>query len=246
VSDRPRRRWFRAGTFAVLFVAGTLLAASAVTSQGTDLRAEGTSDLKELVARQAQRGEVLAAQVADLQAEVQTLSDAQGGGPELARQRVRLAALAPAAGFTPVVGPAVSVVLDDAPKPPPGQNRPGNPTPDDLVVHQQDVQAVVNALWRGGASAMQIMDQRVISTSAVRCVGNTLLLQGRVYSPPFRVTAIGDPRTLRAALDADPILSVYRQAVTLYGLGYDVSEDSGTTIPAYHGPLTLTYAVPVP
>jgi len=34
---------------------------------------------------------------------------------------------------------------------------------------------VVNALWAGGAEAMTIMGVRVISTSAVRCVGNTLL-----------------------------------------------------------------------
>ncbi len=58
-------------------------------------------------------------------------------------------------------------------------------SPDDLVVHQQDVQAVVNALWAGGADAVQVMDQRLLSTSAVRCVGNTLLLNGRVYSPPY-------------------------------------------------------------
>ena len=38
------------------------------------------------------------------------------------------------------------------------------------MVHQQDIQAVVNALWAGGADALQIMDQRVISTSAVRMV----------------------------------------------------------------------------
>ena len=72
--------------------------------------------------------------------------------------------------------------------------RPGGLGPDDLVVHQQDVQAVVNALWRGGADGVQVMDQRLIATSAVRCVGNTLILQGRVYSPPFTVTAVGDPR----------------------------------------------------
>ena len=42
---------------------------------------------------------------------------------------------------------------------------------------------MVNALWQGGAKGIQVMDQRLISTSAVRCVGNTLILQGRVYSP---------------------------------------------------------------
>ena len=77
--------------------------------------------------------------------------------------------------------------------------------PDDVVVHQQDVQGVVNALWAGGAEAMQIMDQRVISTSAVRCVGNTLILQGRVYSPPYDIKAIGNPDgSLKAARPRPP------------------------------------------
>jgi uncharacterized protein YlxW (UPF0749 family) len=49
---------------------------------------------------------------------------------------------------------------------------------------------------------MEIMDQRVISTSAVRCVGNTLILHGRVYSPPYRINAVGDPAELTRALSA--------------------------------------------
>lgn len=55
--------------------------------------------------------------------------------------------------------------------------------PDDLVVHQQDIQAVLNALWSAGAEAVQMQDQRISATSAPRCVGNTLLLDGRTYSP---------------------------------------------------------------
>ena len=63
---------------------------------------------------------------------------------------------------------------------------------------------MVNALWAGGAEAMMLMDQRVISTSAVRCVGNTLILQGRVYSPPYVITAIGDQDGMKQALDQSP------------------------------------------
>ena len=92
---------------------------------------------------------------------------------------------------------------------------PRDASPDDLVVHQGDVQAVVNALWAGGAEAMSIMNVRVLSTSAVRCVGNTLLLHGRVYSPPFRVTAIGDPAALRSALTASGGVQSFREAVVL-------------------------------
>lgn len=110
---------------------------------------------------------------------------------------------------------------------------------DDYVVHQQDVQAVVNALWEGGAEAMMLMDQRVISTSAVRCVGNTLILQGRVYSPPYVITAIGDQSALTAALEASPTVGIYLQWVQAAGLGYDVKTVQEATFPAYAGSINL-------
>jgi uncharacterized protein YlxW (UPF0749 family) len=139
------------------------------------------------------------------------------------------------------------VTLDDAPRLPIGQNRPGNPAPDDLVVHQQDVQAVVNALWRGGASAVQVMDQRIVSTSAVRCVGNTLILQGRVYSPPFTISAVGDPARMTLSLDTDRAVTVYREYVDLYGLGYVVRTETSITVPAFTGSVAPQYAsVPAP
>ena len=101
---------------------------------------------------------------------------------------------------------------------------------------------MVNALWRGGAESMQIMDQRVVSTSAVRCVGNTLILQGRVYSPPFTVTATGDAATLEAELSADPQVQIYLQYVEKVGLGWLVEQQGRTTLPAYDGSSTLRHA----
>jgi uncharacterized protein YlxW (UPF0749 family) len=142
--------------------------------------------------------------------------------------------------LTPAAGPAVRVSLDDAPQP--SGDLPTGVRPDDLVVHQSDVQAVVNALWAGGARAMQIMDQRVIATSAVRCVGNTLILQGVVYSPPFRITAVGDPARLRAALAASREIAVYRKYVRAYGLGYKVQALGRATLPAYTGSVAMKHA----
>jgi len=89
---------------------------------------------------------------------------------------------------------------------------------------------------------MQIMDQRVISTSAVRCVGNTLILQGVVYSPPFRITAVGNPDRLRSALDASPQMGVYRKYVRAYGLGYAVRTRERAILPAYTGNVTMNHA----
>jgi uncharacterized protein YlxW (UPF0749 family) len=149
-----------------------------------------------------------------------------------------------AAGLVPAAGPGLTVSLDDAPR------RTGRPDPsddpDDLVVHQQDVQAVVNALWAGGAEAMTLMGQRIISTSAVRCVGNTVILHGQVYSPPFVVAAVGDPADLRRALDTDPGVAVFQSFVDRFGLGYEVRPERQLELPAYSGLLELPSVTRVP
>jgi uncharacterized protein YlxW (UPF0749 family) len=150
------------------------------------------------------------------------------------------AAVAAQAGAAPLSGPGLTVALNDAPRSV-RTALPKGVTADDLVVHQQDVQAVVNALWSSGARGMQIMDQRVIATSAVRCVGNTLVLQGRVYAPPFRIAAVGDVAAMRAALDASPEVAAYRTWVDAVGLGYTLDERT-LTLPAYGGSLNLSYA----
>jgi uncharacterized protein YlxW (UPF0749 family) len=100
----------------------------------------------------------------------------------------------------------------------------------------------VNALWTGGAEVMTIMGVRVISTSAVRCVGNTLLLQGRVYSPPFVITAIGDPTSMQLALDTSQAVSIYRQNADVWNLGYSVRNEGVVTLPAYTGSTALQFA----
>jgi uncharacterized protein YlxW (UPF0749 family) len=104
------------------------------------------------------------------------------------------------------------------------------------------VQAVVNAVWASGADAVAIMDQRLIATSAVRCVGNVLLLHGRTWSPPFVVTAIGDADAIRAQLAASPQVQVFQQAVEDYGLGFAVQARGQLTLPAYDGRPAMEYA----
>lgn len=228
-----------AGVALVLGAAGLLFVASGSTAQGTDLRAD-TADLASLVGDERDRAEGTEAQVESLRAEVAQLeAGVQPADPEL---EGTLASTGEAAGMQAVTGPAVRVVLDDAD---PASGRPSSARPDDLVIHQQDVQAVVNALWLGGAEAMQLMDQRVISTSAVRCIGNTLSLQGQPYSPPYVITAIGDPDELLAAIaeaEEDGSYRAFVDAVELFGLGYEVDAVGEVEMPAYSGPLELRHA----
>jgi uncharacterized protein YlxW (UPF0749 family) len=224
--------------------AGTLFAASASTARGTDLRGGDTKKITELIADAQRRTRHDRAGYQRLRGQVDGLSRRAGQRDARVRQAQSEAdAIAGKAGFTPLTGGGVRVTLDDAPRRRSGldQRRLGA-SADDLVVHQQDVQAVVNALWAGGARGLQIMDQRLVSTSAVRCVGNTLILQGVVYSPPFRITAVGDPGRLRSALDASPEIKIYEQYVTEFGLGYAVKTLDKVTVPAFAGNESMTYA----
>lgn len=245
-SSRPRRlRWrprtnrWQIGVVLVCLIAGVLLGTARAYSQGEDI-SNRSVDLSAVVQDAEKRVVAADALAADLQSQI----DAAAVGdvsPQVEAARAAVSALEPAAGLVPVVGPGLQVSMSDAPRDADG-NYPEGVDPDDLVVHQQDVQSVVNALWAGGAEAMMIMDQRVLTTSAVRCIGNTLLLQGRTYSPPFVVTAIGDTAGMSAALDKEPGVQLLLQYVEKFKLGYDVKVVDPVELPAYDGTVRMMNA----
>jgi uncharacterized protein YlxW (UPF0749 family) len=227
-------------------LAGVLFTTTARTAAGTSLRDDRRPELAKLITDQEAQVAGENSTAADLRNRIDAITSTQAGSDgRIQQQTQRADAERQAAGLTPLHGPGLTVSLDDAPRRPDGSLPPGA-RPDDVVVHQQDVQSVVNALWAGGAEAMTIMGVRVISTSAVRCVGNTLLLHGRVYSPPFRIAAIGDAGRMRAQLDADPGVRAFQDAATAFGLGYSVDASDDIAAPGFTGPVTLEFAQAVP
>lgn len=240
----PRRRpspW-RICVPLVFGLAGLLFAATANVAHGSDLRGGFRADLPDLIRAQQREVDRQARSVAGLRDEVADLSRRRAAGDQAVTAVLDGAKDAAASAQVGAVhGSGLRVVLDDAPTDDPA-GLPADVVPDDLVVHQQDLQGVVNALWAGGAEALQLMDQRVVATSAVRCVGNVLLLQGRTYPPPYTVTAIGNPESLRAALDASPSVQAYRYYVDHVRLGWEVATEKDVTLPAYDGPLALEHA----
>jgi len=239
----PRSPW-RLGVPVVLAVAGLLFTVSAETARGTDLRGGENARLVDLIQGAQQRNDRSLLEVAALQKDIAGISAGLGQDADVAQAQRDARALELPAGLQALAGPGLSVTLDDAPPGAIDKSYPGlpEPTPDDLVVHQQDLQAVVNALWAGGADAIKLMDQRVISTSAVRCVGNVLILQDRVYSPPYVVTAIGDPARLRSALAGAKAVTEYLDYVEAYDLGWRVDEHARVSMPAYAGSLEMQHA----
>lgn len=230
----------------ICLLAGVLFGVSRSSADGHDLRGGRTIELSGLVRAAETR-------VADAQAKLTGLTrqlrrlERQAAGPDgrIAQVTAGVARLEAVVGLTPLTGPGLTVTLTDAPRGPDGRY-PQDVPPDALVVHQQDVQSVLNALWAGGAEAVAVQDQRLITTSVARCIGNTLLLGGRTYAPPYVITAIGDPARLQEALDAEYGVRVYQQYAQAYGLGYDVHVARSVSVPAYAGSLRLVSAQEVP
>ena len=239
-SDSRHPRLARFATVLVMVTAGFMMTTAAVNSRGHDLRPERDTDMATLVRNQASHNAALQKEAASLRAQVDELSKADQTPGVTSLTVSSASALAPSVGLGAVSGKALRVTLDDAPL----SENPDGVDANMLVVHQQDIQMVVNTLWAGGAEAMTIQGQRVTSTTAVKCVGNTVVLHGVAYAPPYVIEAIGDRAAMEQALDASEAVRIYKGYVSAYQLGWSVERVGTVTMPAYTGTVAMGHATP--
>ena len=222
-------------TVGVCVLSGFMITVSAVNARGTDLRSDRTASVREIVATQTDRNEDLRTMADGLRGQVEVLTAQLEGGKDLGDA---LTEAGIDASTVAVSGPGVRVTLDDAPL----EVKPAGVDDDALIVHQQDIQAVVNALWSAGAEAMTIQGQRVVATTGIKCVGNSVVLHGVPYAPPYVIEAIGDTGRMDEALKDSAAVQIYQQYVAAYGLGYAFEKAEALEAPAFSGAIGLRQA----
>jgi len=227
-------------------LSGALFVISAADSGGTDLRPGRYTDLAGLVEAEAADYDEVLQDLEDLEEEVDALTeDVQS--LRVTRTRGRIEDLRDPAGLEPRTGPGLTITLYDSPADLLDDAVAEGYKADRLVVHQQDIQAVVNALWRGGATAVTIAGQRVISTTGIKCEGPVVQLQGVPYPQPYVIQAVGDPDLMTTAVDIDPLVTGYRTdaANPALQIGWSMETEDLLRAPAYDGLLDLRYAEPL-
>lgn len=139
-------------------------------------------------------------------------------------------------GLIPVSGPGIEVTLNDSNTVlQPGQN------PNLYVLHDEDVLRVLNELRAAGAEVMAINGERLLSTSEVRCIGPTILInKAKRLAAPFVITAIGDPDTMTNALKMRA--GVIDTLQEFWGIQVSIRKLSQVTVPAYKGSRVFTHA----
>lgn len=141
------------------------------------------------------------------------------------------------AGLIPVKGPGIEVKLDDSlQKPSPGEEWYY------YVVHDVDIQAFVNELWAAGAEAIAVNDQRVVTSTSVRCVGPTVLVNAVRLAPPYVIRAIGAPNTLDTALRMPSGVLASMKASMDKGVRIDIQRKKDMILPEFKGSGGFRYA----
>jgi uncharacterized protein YlxW (UPF0749 family) len=196
-------------------ILGVLAVMAAAQPRSAPARETGRLEVVDLIVTQDRRIQELQAEVRDLEAQLHDTTGPTGGEADALRRSAE--DLAVTAGRVALAGPGVEVTLDDS-----TASRAPTGNPDDLVVHEQDIQTVVNALWASGAEAVAINGHRLSSLSAVRCAGNTLLLHGTLQTPPYEIVAIGDPERLQGSFAEGPGMDRLVSRVHTFGVRLEV------------------------
>lgn len=113
---------------------------------------------------------------------------------------------------------------------------------DDRVL-DLDLQILANGLWQAGAEAIAINGHRLSTLTAIRSAGDAITVDYRSLTGPYRVEAIGDPRTLPARFAETPAGAWWTELSRNRGMRFDVSEARTLNLPADPG-ITLRHAKP--
>ncbi|HAF11252.1 MAG TPA: hypothetical protein DCK98_14380 [Chloroflexi bacterium] len=143
------------------------------------------------------------------------------------------------AGLTAVTGDGVVVQLDDS-----HTVAAGATNLDQAICHSTDLTDILNTAWRGGAQAISVNAQRVVSSTSVYCVGSTIMVNGTLLSPPFNIAVIGPQNSVLGAFDDPNQLRDIKARRDVQGLGFRVTRANAINVPAYDGALTVRIASP--
>ncbi|MGH8869595.1 MAG: DUF881 domain-containing protein [Actinomycetes bacterium] len=180
-------------------------------------------------------------QVGRLRGEVESARRAQLRTTEVgAAASSRLDRLGQVTGVSPLRGPGVRVVVDDADDDVP---RAEGVASEEGRVLDYDLQRLVNGLWAAGAEAVAIDGQRLTALSAIRAAGDAVLVDYRPLSPPYEVTAIGDSAQLELAFVEEPVGQYFHMLEETYGIRFDVNPVERLRLPQ-GSTVTLRYARP--
>jgi uncharacterized protein YlxW (UPF0749 family) len=214
------------------------LATQVHSEQNSGLRSASQSDLVDILDNLSARSERLRSQVGQEQSELSKLDGGTGDtAAALQDAEQRAATLQILAGTVAATGPGIDLTVQD----------PDNGVTADVLLDTME------ELRDAGAEALQITGApphagsvRLVASSYfldAAGIGNGITADGTPLSPPYDISAIGDPHTLDAALGIPGGVLDTLKGKKASG---SVTESESVKITALHTASTPNYAKPIP
>lgn len=220
----------RVSIFIVCFVFGLILSIQFRTTQNLapDLDIRRVADLTREIKHISKERDLLQTRAAKLRSNLaigQTTKE-----KELVEARLR-------AGYLPVKGPGIEVILNDSPKVlEPGED------PNLYLVHDEDLLNVLNAIKGAGAEAISVNDERILATTEVTCAGTTILTGANKLVPPFIIRAIGNSEAMQKTLS---VKGGVLESLKFWDLRVELKKQAEITIPGFSGGEQFYYVKPL-
>jgi len=212
---------------------------------GSPDRSQFATSVQQVLARQVtdleKEQEGLRAQIVEADTEVHQIQAASTtSSSALAELNRQLGVARLAVGLTDLSGPGVVIEIADSNRTVPDGDNPGN-----YIVLVDDVRDIVAALWASGAEGIAINGERLVATSSIYGVGESILVNTAFLSPRFRIEAIG-PDGLLDRFTANPaFVGRVARRIDVFGLEFATAPADNLRLPAFVGNTRFRWAVPV-
>ena len=224
-----------------LLVLGFLIAAQ-LSAEGPRIRytSQERAPLIETVLGLQTQQDALKARILDLRGQISategqlpaSAAQEKALNAELERARVQ-------AGLVQLEGSGLVFRLEDADSVGGGGNTDG-------LVTARDVRIVVEELWLAGAEAVSVNGERVVITTAILDIGNSILVNSAYLAPAYEIRAIGPSDLYSRITSAASFVEFIRDRVSPAGLRLSFAELDSVTVPAYAGTVSGRYMRVVP
>ncbi len=224
------------GLMCLALTAGICIQIKTVENSGTTVSQSYTeNNLKSEILKYKEKYDNAIGQIENLDNEINTkIDEATKNNSELEEAQKEIKEGNKMIGLTDVKGPGVTITLTDSKIDPETVLNPNA-----LLLHDMDILSIVNELRNTGAEAISINDQRVITTTSIKCGGAIININGERIGAPFIIKAIGLPENLANLDRPGGYLDNLREK---YQIGAELKKSNNITIPKYSGVINYKYA----
>lgn len=140
-------------------------------------------------------------------------------------------------GLSELKGDGFYIELDDSPF----IDRDSIESDEAGIVYAADIRDIVNLLRANSVDGIAINNQRIIATSSITSVGNSVLINNSHLAPPFTISVIGDYESFLIRMSDPNVLTDLQKRVNENGIKFSIKQLPHVILPIYNGQFRLKF-----